>query len=218
MSTERERARNRAKQRRFHQRHPSYCKKRNREYAKRRNLYEVQAWFTHRVFELYDPRDDDRLPLVVGCCKATIDPVWSVLWFLKDYSRSCWAGWLRDLDKHGLRPACRLDWAPRSNLPHRCARQMVKFRVAQINKRLTGNKDKSPAWLLRPIIRFRCGQGSNHHARRSAQPVGCLTRNGHIIRFNSLSEASHATRINTATLGNLVDELELWNGWRWWDD
>ncbi|MGA2059119.1 MAG: hypothetical protein ABSG67_01460 [Thermoguttaceae bacterium] len=184
MTTEDERRRNREKQKRFQKRHPGY----NDYYCKRKRLLNPQPKkysAQHRTFELADPRDQDRLPCIVGYCKITTFPVWSALWAVKDISNSRWAAWFRELAALGLMPVERLGWSCGSIIPisMNLAHRLVVMRIAQINRLSTGNPFTAPSWLLRDI----------DVGKVRSYPVGRVYPDGRVERFASIKKAVRIT-------------------------
>ena len=138
-----------AKQRRFQERHPHYLKEKC-ERAKRAALLTPQfsnhrgRRSTWRTYELFDPRDPERLPLIVGCASTLISPVWANLWRVRELSDTAWAAWLRELEAVGLEPAERSGWAIGSVVPIslKLGEELVRMRVKQIQQ-------AGGSWLLR---------------------------------------------------------------------
>jgi hypothetical protein len=212
MPTDHQRECNRAKQKRFRQRHPGYN---YRQIKRKRILNPVFRKYLakHRTFELADPRDADRLPRVVGYCRITLHPAWSALWAAKDISRGRWAAWLRELAALDLVPVERFGWACGLVLPinRSLARRLVAARIRQISQQTTGDPRLAPPWLLRTF-----GNMKGRHAC----PVGRLFPDGRVERFRSIREA--AERVGPSLSALIVYWVQIAgadsDGCVWFDD
>jgi hypothetical protein len=192
MDIERQRELNRAKVARFYERHPRYKSSRAKLKRWRNPRYTAGlASGLFRTYELVDPRDEDRLPRVIGYCKTTTAPVWSDLWALRDISLSRWAQWFRELAALGLVPQERFGWAFGTVLAinNELAHDLVHDRIGQISMLTTGDPCRPPPWLLRTI------EGQTKGARK--QPVGRLLPDGRVEHFRCLIEAARATGISS---------------------
>ncbi len=216
MPTDHERERNRAKQKRFQKRHPGYIY----NYVKQKRLRNPQPkkyTAKHRTFELADPRDEERLPRLIGYCKITTHPVWSALWAVKDISNSRWAAWFRELAALGLTPVERFGWACGSIIPinRHLAHRLVAERVRHINRMTKGNPYVAPPWLLRTIEGAR-GRYAHQYS------IGRLFSDGRVERFTGMKEAARIIGISTKNINMLTYWIHTASmgadGCVWFDD
>jgi hypothetical protein len=213
MSTEHERALNRAKQRRFQLRHfPQLMEERELRRARRPPSLRSCSF---RTFELLDPRTDQLR--IVGCCKTPGRP-WAGLWSVRYVSRSRWAAWLRELDALNLEPKEQFGWAVGIAHPvtYTCARLLVDLRVRQINEATTGSQRIAPLWLLRLPQGFQYLTPAGQEPRRRLTPVGRVHVDGRIERYPTTTHAKQIVR--TYLVNDYVFLAATVNGWTWFDD
>ena len=208
MSTEEEKARNRAKQARFKQRHPDYGRKQKaRALITPTLLTRRQAGF--RIFELADPRDLDNLPRLIGYCRRDVTPVWTNFWLAKDHSKSLWASWLRELSSLGLEPvelkAGMLGIA--EGLRETLAQRLVTLRLRQMNEITTRNPLFPPPWSLRNMMACK--------GDRTGSPVGYVCSEG---TFHFRSEAIARRETAAQNIGDRVQRVDFDSQGRLWFD
>jgi hypothetical protein len=203
MTPEEARLANLAKQKRFHERHPHY----RREEIKRAKLLNPQLngfrghYKSCRTYELFDPRDPEQFPRMVGYTQSAIVPVWANLWKVKRFSRARWASWLLDLEAEGLEPAERAGWAIGTVVPigYRLAQRLVKTRVKQIQ---SAGGDR----LLRPDL---------------CKSVWSLDADGRLTRYDSLLEAGRAQGFRRISQDHAVfravETVTTYDGKLWFD-
>jgi len=191
LSTEDEKARNRAKQARFQERHPGYRHKGDAKRQIKPTLFRDAAG-KYRMFELADPRDLDELPRIIGYCKCNIDPVWANFWLAKDHSKACWASWLRELASLGLQPVelKKMVLGSVVGISKELARNLTVLRVRQMNEITTGNPLFPPPWSFRNLMTYKC--------QRIQQRVACLST-GRAIYFANSDEARRMTGISNVS-------------------
>ncbi len=221
MPTEEERRlSNRARQKRFYQRHPE----RSRDRAKKKRLHKrifnpfpSHTLATYRLFELIDPRDGDRLPKIVGHCKVPDGPVWTALWSVRNESRSRWAEWLRELDALHLKPQEVAERSLGKYVPLNLAfvKKLVDTRVRQINSWTTGSELIAPPWLLRIWRPFRY---PTQKRLRSRRPIGRMHRDGRVEHYPSVKAAGAATALDPPHIEQLVRSIVTRREWTWFDD
>ena len=201
MSTDHERALNRAKQKRFHERHPGYQAEKVRK-KKARELPTLRCTGNYRTFELCDPFDPDKFPRVVTYCRVTTKPVWAKMWEVRHHSFSQWAKWFCALEKMGLEPEEReTPWNVGVIFPVNLfvATYAVKSRLQRI-KALLG---VDSCWLLRGVIPPR---------------VAYLTPQDGVKRFKSIAQAVRETGVSYRVIRECVSEIATQNGRTWFDD
>lgn len=198
MSTEHERALNRAKQKRFRERHPDY----HREWEKKRQANKPLALIctgNYRTFELCDPLDPKKFPRIVAYCHHTTKPVWAKMWAVRNYSKSEWAKWFRALDKMGLKPEERISpW--NVGVIHAVNEVIAEYAIRSRLRRLKILAGDS--WLLRSAF--------SH--------VAYLTPQTGVVRFNSISQAVRETGLSQGTIKKCVTMIKTSDGRTWFDD
>ena len=182
MTTPEQRAQNRAKFKRWYDRHVKGQPKKTQLFHK----YKTTG--KYRTFELDDPRDPDQ-PKIVGYGLVKNDPVWEPLWSVRYWSHSKWASWLRELDLAGLEPVERVKWSLGRfiSINRALAHDLVTIRLRDINEKTTGNP--LTAVTLRNVEAIQCKD-------RIHTPVACV-RGGVVSRYGSVAEAARANGITT---------------------
>ena len=181
---------NRAKVRRYAERHPDYYrKKRLRTALRKQKLLTDTSSF--QTFEVADPRDPGR-PRIISWGLITNRPVWKPFLDLQDICRAPWAAWLRELSKLGLQPVERAEWSIGRILPisKKFAEQCAKTRIEQLNRLHTGNPKIAPLWLLHiPRGRYYYVLPAGEKPpRRYVRPVGYV-KDGCVERFRCIEDA-----------------------------
>jgi hypothetical protein len=211
MSTPEERAKTRAKVRRFRARHRGYDKKYSDRAAERKYLNPPPASVRSlvnanrepfRTFELVDPRDPEQLPHIISYCPIEARPVWSLLWACRNYSHARWARWFRTLDKLGLEPVERLGWSVGRIVPlsYRTADMLVRARIQQVCKAVGG----VPKWL--------------YNAASSTTP-GCVYPDGRVLHFPTLASAARTAGVSQAAFQRyLITSMPMPDGSIWFED
>jgi hypothetical protein len=209
MSTEEEKAANRAKQARFQARHPGY----QRKHAARRRIKPKMAAVgdgEFRIFELADPRDPDKLPRLIGYCRRSVTPVWSNYWLAKDHSKAPWAAWLRELCSLGLQPVELPTgmFGIATGLSEHLATRLVRLRVRRMNNVVMGNPSIAPPWSLRNVAACRGNYGR--------LPVGCLSSDG-VIHYANARQAYKSIGLRDILI--LVERVDFdKHGRLWFED
>ena len=205
MSTAEQKTRNREKQKRFQQRHPGYNARLAKERQERQELINPKPIIPtsdYRTYEICDPRNLEKLPVIVGYCHAT-KPVWADLWSVRHYSKSKWAAWMRKLEALGLEPEEReTPWNVGVNFG--VNRIIAEFAVQSRIKRIC-NIMGDPDFLLR------------HLFGRSQYPVGYVTA-GEVFHFPTIKAASEATGVHQNQIKGYVSEVREVKEKRWFDD
>jgi len=198
MSTDHERALNRAKQKRFQERHPGY----QRELEKKRRANKPPQLIctgNYRTFELCDPLDSTKFPRVIAYCDYTTKPVWAKMWAVRDYSKSAWAKWFRALDKMRLEPEERESpWnvGVIHAVSEIIAAYAVRSRLRRV-KMLAGD-----SWLLRSTF----------------SRVAYLTPQTGVVRFDSIQQAAQEIGAHRDTIRKYVAAIKTLDGRTWFDD
>jgi hypothetical protein len=179
---------NRAKAKRFYERHPDYrLKKRERARLRKQKL--VLETAQYQVFELADPRTP-AVPRLISLGLITNKPVWKPFLDLREISRAPWAAWLCELAALSLEPIERVEWSIGRILPvsQPFGLKCVKTRIEQLNRLHTGSPTVVPLWLLHypagPYYYVLPAGGKPPQTR----PLG-FVKNSVVERFPSMSKA-----------------------------
>ncbi len=123
-----------------------------------------------QYYELSDPRDTFPRPRVVAYCRQVDDPL-TLRWELKHYTGALWAQWMRDLEQAGSRPVLKRLLGKSLALPSFLAAQLVRLRIREISRAVTGDPSVPPKWLMsrrvgfeRPIVRLRSNGRTDYFA------------------------------------------------------
>jgi hypothetical protein len=217
MTTEEQRASNRAKQKRFHKRHPEYHK----QYAKKRKYARIcretnqHIIAEYCVFELADPRDQSTKLIAFG--KVATKPLWSKMWSVKEYSRSQWAAWMRELADLNLYPVAKNVIGVGVPLNQRCALIIMRLQQRRLNNYVTGNDLATPWWILRIQDPFYYVNTARVRPTKACCPAGRV-RDGVVERFSSYVEAARVTGSPSCMIKHWVETVGTSDGWTWFDD